>query len=297
MCQVDLIEYCGLKNCIRVSNGEIELIAITEIGPRIIRYGFVGGENELLELSDQINMPTEDEWQIFGGHRLWHSPEFDGRTNIPDYQKSDFELIEDGFVISQPTEKNAFMKKTMTFTMNPDGSINALHTIQNEGLWPVDLALWALTVMAPGGTAVFKNPCRDTGFLSNRTLSLWPYTKMNDSRVTWGDKYICLRQDPSAESNFKFGFPNEAGFAAYFNHGNMFIKKHVHLPSELYPDSNCSFETYTNPLILEMETLSPLITLQPGESEDHFERWELYKGIQFTNDETELDNVFLGVEL
>ena len=38
-------EYAGWKNCVRLSNGEIELVVTTDVGPRVIRLGFVGGQN------------------------------------------------------------------------------------------------------------------------------------------------------------------------------------------------------------------------------------------------------------
>ena len=33
------------ENCYRITNGEVELIAVADIGPRILRFGFVGGDN------------------------------------------------------------------------------------------------------------------------------------------------------------------------------------------------------------------------------------------------------------
>jgi hypothetical protein len=42
---IETVEYGGWPNCIRLSNGEIELVATTDVGPRIIRLGFVGGQN------------------------------------------------------------------------------------------------------------------------------------------------------------------------------------------------------------------------------------------------------------
>ncbi|MGB9809934.1 MAG: hypothetical protein ACPLSA_07860, partial [Caldanaerobacter sp.] len=46
-----------------------------------------------------------------------------------------------------------------------------------------------------------------------------------------------------------------------------------------YPDFGVSFETYTNDWMLEIETLSPLTKLKPGETVEHVEEWELYEGV------------------
>ena len=52
--KVDKIEYKGWKNCYRVTNGEIELIVTGDVGPRVIRFGFVGGQNLFKEFPDEL---------------------------------------------------------------------------------------------------------------------------------------------------------------------------------------------------------------------------------------------------
>ena len=52
--KVDKIEYQGWKNCYRVTNGEIELIVTGDVGPRVIRFGFVGGQNLFKEFPDEL---------------------------------------------------------------------------------------------------------------------------------------------------------------------------------------------------------------------------------------------------
>ncbi|MEI6376491.1 MAG: hypothetical protein WCO97_04790, partial [bacterium] len=42
-----------------------------------------------------------------------------------------------------------------------------------------------------------------------------------------------------------------------------------------YPYCCCNFETFTNSDMLEIESLGPLATLQPGESTSHPETWHL----------------------
>ena len=41
--QIEKREWGGWPNCYRISNGEIELIVTADIGPRVMRCGFVGG--------------------------------------------------------------------------------------------------------------------------------------------------------------------------------------------------------------------------------------------------------------
>ena len=45
MLQISEIEYAPFGRCVRISNEKIELYVTLNFGPRIIRAGFVGGEN------------------------------------------------------------------------------------------------------------------------------------------------------------------------------------------------------------------------------------------------------------
>src|SRR5664279_5701904 len=81
---IETVDFGGWPNCIRLSNGEIELIATTDVGPRIIRLGFVGGQNLFHNYPSTLGRIGDREWNNYGGHRLWHAPEVFPRTYAPD---------------------------------------------------------------------------------------------------------------------------------------------------------------------------------------------------------------------
>ena len=82
--KVERREYGGWKDCLFLSNGEAELAVTTAVGPRIIRYGLIGGENELGEIAKDRGRAGGERWRMYGGHRLWHAPEDAFRTYRPD---------------------------------------------------------------------------------------------------------------------------------------------------------------------------------------------------------------------
>lgn len=59
--RVKKAEYKGWKNCIEISNGIIDMIVTTDVGPRIIRFGFVGKENEFVEFPEHVGKTGGDE--------------------------------------------------------------------------------------------------------------------------------------------------------------------------------------------------------------------------------------------
>ena len=75
--------------------------------------------------------------------------------------------------------------------------------------------------------------------------------------------------------------------------GELFVKRsQAEGAVHSYSDFGCSFETFTNADFLELETLGPLMHLQPGESVTHTELWNAHKNIHLTQwDEDELDRV------
>jgi hypothetical protein len=120
-------------------------------------------------------------------------------------------------------------------------------------------------------------------------LTLWAYSDMADPRWTWGTKYIMLRQDPAATMPQKIGAMAPDGWIAYANHGNLFIKKFTYVPGARYPDFGCSVETFTNADMLEVETVAPLVNLQPGAAVEHVEDWFLFRGVPIPQNDADVD--------
>ena len=74
------VEFMGWKNCIEISSGKLKLIVATEIGPRIVGAFFDGSDNLFHIFPETAGQIGGDEWNNYGGHRLWHSPEDKIRT-------------------------------------------------------------------------------------------------------------------------------------------------------------------------------------------------------------------------
>lgn len=285
-----------------LSNGTVEVIATLDIGPRIIRYGMVGGPNLFFEDHEQHVVNSGEAfdrlgggaWHLYGGHRLWASPEEHPRTYYPDNEKVHWKECENGINLTPEPEKWTQLQKEIQIRLEENGTgVAVTHRVTNCGPWPIEFAPWALSVMAPGGVEVVPQTSRDTGLLGNRILALWPYSRMNDQRVHWGDKYITLHQNPEIQQAFKFGSTNEDGWAAYFNFDQLFLKFYKHNPEGAYPDFGVSFETYTNNYFLEMETLGELKRTAPGETVVHEERWLLAGNVRLDKgyDEEEISKI------
>jgi hypothetical protein len=224
---IETVDFGGWPNCIRLSNGEIELIATTDVGLRIIRFGFIGGQNLFHVYPATLGRTGDPDWQPYGGHRLWHAPEVSPRTYTPDNVPVDHEW--DGATLTlRSFDVPNGIEREMRLTMSPTAPlVSVVHRLANRSPWPIELAVWGVSVMAPGGRGIFPLDdfvSHDETLLPARPLVLWPYTDMTDPRWTWGSRYVQLRQDQSATRSQKIGMLNPKGWAAYLVGGEAFIK-------------------------------------------------------------------------
>jgi hypothetical protein len=285
--------YRGWPNCYRLSNGLIDLIVTTDVGPRIIRFGFEDEENEFKEYEDTAGKVGGDEWRIYGGHRLWHAPEERPRTYCPDNSPVTLEEHGDFVRLIQPTEPPTGIQKEIDLCLSPTAAhVEVIHRLRNTNLWSVELAPWALSVMAEGGTAIIPLPPRRShreSLLPATTIALWAYTDMTDPRWHWGPKYVMLSQDSNRDSPQKAGVMVTDGWAAYARAGHLFVKRFSYVEGAPYPDLGCSVEAFTNADMLELETLGPLAHLPPSGAVEHIERWHLFRKVPTPRNDADVD--------
>jgi hypothetical protein len=289
-------------NSYRVSNGEVELMVTEDIGPRIMRFGFVGGQNLFKEFEQGLGTSGEPKWLPRGGHRLWAAPEDPVKTYAPDNGPVTIEIAGDALIATEPVEEITGLEKRITVKMSAAGAVEVIHRLRNASGASLELAPWALTMMAPGGTGIHGFPPRGThpkDLNPTNPLVMSAYTDLSDPRWRFSKKYVMLRQDPNAASPQKLGSWNRNTFGAYLLGSDLFIKRYQALGApRAYPDLGCSFETFTNAAMLELETLGPMTVLEPGASVEHVERWSLHRNVKMEAwTEEELDRVLLPVVL
>lgn len=297
--KIEKTNYQGWPNSYRMTNGEIELVITSDIGPRIMRLGFVGGQNFFWEQPDALGKSGEPAWVGRGGHRVWVGPEDPKYTYPPDNGPVKVEVVRgDVLLATQPVEKETGVEKQIEVGMSPNGAeILVIHRLTNKGIMPLEFASWALSMMAPGGVGITGFPPRGTHeeFLApTNPLVMWAYTDLSDPRWKYSTRYISLRQDRNATSPQKIGHFNPKTWAAYALNGELFIKRYDARPSMTYPDFGTSFQMFTNGSMLELETMGPLMKVAPGVTIQHVEHWSLHKNVKLTQfNDAEIDGLVL----
>lgn len=281
---VEKTSYKGWNNCYKVANGDVELIVTGDVGPRIIRFGFIGGQNLFKEYPEQLGKSGEEKFQLRGGDRVWKAPEDPVATWAPDNVPVEIRVTPNGLVARAPIEPLTGLQKEIEIALASSGTeVTVSHRITNHSLFPLEFAPWVLTMMAQGGVAVTGFPPRGhhpQNLEATNPLVMWAYTNLADPRWKFTRKYLTLRQDPNNNDAQKLGLFNVDTWAAYLLNGEAFVKRATADASKTYPDFGCSFETFTNNEFLEMETLGPLTNVLPGKTVEQVEHWALYRDVK-----------------
>lgn len=294
-------EYSTFGKCVCIDNGAMELYVTVDVGPRIIKLNLKGKENMMFndtELAIGNTKPCLEAmfgkgkaWKIYGGHRFWVSPEKLPETYYPDNDPVAYEINDNVFTFYAPKQIFTGWQETMIVTVDEnEAKAEVKHVLVNMSDRTQTGSIWGLNVTDKGGKAFVKQAAEETGLLSNRNLILWPYNVMTDKRFFMDDEFVGLAQDENAEKAFKIGTNNTPGVALCVNHGTAFRILWDYVHGSEYPDNGCSCEMYSCSNFLEVETLSPLYTLKPGESCEHIEKWELYP--ENSTDITDLKKYF-----
>jgi hypothetical protein len=266
-----------------LENQHVRLEYLAEAGPRIVRLSLAGSDRNLLVELPDVTLPTPSgPYSLRGGHRLWHGPEGMPRSYAPDDAGLQVTERPGGARLVQPTEHLTGIRKSIEIDLVSDRpAVKLRHQVRNDGLWPVELAPWAITMLPLGGLAILPQQTRALdapGLLPNRHLVVWPYASWRDPRLSLADDFHLIRAD-SASPACKVGYLNRPGWVAYLRDQVLLVKRFSPRPAEPHADYGCNSEVYCGDQFIEVETLGPLARLEPGQTAEHEETWELYAGV------------------
>ncbi len=260
-----------------IENDLLSLEYLMEAGPRIVRLIYKPANiNLLAEAPDAKLKSPHGEYSMHGGHRFWAAPESPEFTYIPDDSGLMIEKENQTVRLMGAVEAATGLQKMIDVSLVENTArVELHHILTNRGVKPVTCALWTLTMLPAGGIATI--PLRgDPGsqFLPDRQISFWPYTKFDDPRLNLMEDE--LQVEASFEPQiFKVGARCPRGWITYMKQGITFKKKFPFAGEAHYPDMGCNAEIYTDGVNIELESLSGLVHLPPGETIHQREIWEI----------------------
>jgi hypothetical protein len=282
--RMEEVKYINWENCVRLTNGTIDLIIPRNFGIRILHFSLSKDQNRFVVFPHGSDA-DHGLWRLFGGHRFWTAPE-SHLSKTPDNNPVQIEEVENGVKVKQTTDVESRLQKNLDVIFHPDRpQVTIRHYVQNNGSRDHKLAPWGITALIPGGLGILplpRPPSERDVLTAHTRIALWPYSNLGLGQVSFDDQFVLLRS-PTQQPQ-KIGLPCEDGWCAYLHAGQLFIKIFHHDPEANYPDQGSSAEIYCDHQLIELETLGPLVDCPRGTVVEHIETWMLCDDVPVVHD-------------
>ncbi len=302
--KIEIINYKGWDDAYKLSNETVEVVVVPAIG-RIMYYGFMKGENILwnspvflgksLPAGKPMIKNGEIIWANFGGDKVWPIPEnevkdINGYRWPPDHwfdgSAHEVDTIENGIKITSPVSEYCGARCIREIILNQTGpevtinqTIEKVKQARRPSVEPINFTIWNVSQIRPPLMTLFNlNP---NSIHPDRCVMMKSNTINNFFVV--GDIGVLI---PDEKREQKAGADSDFWLAAIV--GDVVFGEFFHLqPDTDYPDNGLSAEVYTEPAYTELEILSPLNSLNIGESMHFSIIWRLNK--LSTDNKTDVD--------
>lgn len=254
--------------------GPYRMAAATTFGPRLIGLRCAGSPELLARLPDDLGIERPDSrpFRFRGGHRLWAGPEVPATTYAPDDEPCEVTRESGRVTITGPPDEAGFAKQ---ISVTWDGDLLQVdHLLGNRGPAARRVAPWAVTQFPLGGTALLPlgAGAPADSYQADRRVIVWPYTSLQDDRIGWKRGAVALAARPGPR--IKLGSGPRTRRLGYHRAGWLFVKE---IPdaddARPYADLGAVGQVFSGEYFCELESLGPLVDLEPGASVAHRESW------------------------
>ncbi|CCW35113.1 Domain of unknown function (DUF4380) [Chthonomonas calidirosea] len=272
------ITYAGWQNAYQLSNGDVELVVVPQIG-RIMRYGPVGGPNMLWNNPTMLGKTASleaaaKEWPNFGGDKLWPAPQSVWNWPPDPYLDSAPQTVRvlpnhHLLVIGQASPQSG-IRFEREIALAPKGDeVTLVNIMINTSSKPVKWAIWEI-FQANDPLRVYL-PTNISGHFAEG------YLKMSDALPPVDRIHGQLVLSRSHTMSYKVGSDAPDILLRALVSGYT-VSLTAKLLKGTYPDGGCTMEVYSNPdaaPYMEMELLAPIVELRPGEQTRFITQWHL----------------------
>lgn len=281
--QIKAIQYAG-HNALELTTDTSRMVAITDFGPRIAFLGEPDGENLLYWEPHTLH---RGDWFLHGGHRLWVTrPGADEceETYLPDNQPVTAKELADGIRLTAPIDPVNRTQRQITVTAQDNQHFRLDHRLTNTSDMLFSCGLWTLTCTKPAADTVYGVPLGDGSSWDAATIVAFRRWGGHGCESYADDQFQCTDDmfvlRPVGRENKRMIQSHSGIIAMSAPTRNLtFAKQATYAPDADYP-LNCNVAMYVGPdnFMVEMENMSPIRNIKPGQSIDHSEIWAIRKG-------------------
>ncbi|MCD6166329.1 DUF4380 domain-containing protein [bacterium] len=303
-CTVKETTFHGWKS-FSLENGLVKLDIVPAIGGRIMSYNL--GDYPFLyvkeaEFGKLYNVPeseTQRVWHNYGGYKTWPAPQsrwggppdplgsfLDGGRYTGRIVQQGEEVVEVEVVSPKDTligiqfTRSTLLRKGTTRVILKQKMTNVVNKAVTWSIWDVTQVRGKLREDLSGQKVTHNSGAWAYFPLNPKSIHPKGFIRL-DGKPNDSQWYPNIRAGIfGIQYQFhksKVGADVTDGWIAYVNQldNYVFVQRFTYFPEKEYPDGGCSAEIWTDPNFpyMETEVLSPLVTLQPGESYSFDVEW------------------------
>lgn len=244
----------------------------SDFGPRITSLRLGQGPEQFVSLGKEIALDYPGgTFEFRGGHRLWAAPEDPEVTYASDTHDCVISQGDEVVTVTAPQDDAGLVKE---ITVSAEGgSLVVQHRLTSFSESGMTAAPWAITQLPMGGTAIVPFQAEDTAPSANRYLVLWPYTSIEDRRVSLCDEAVEVRALDGPR--LKLGVGPSPGRLGYYKEGVAFIKEVEPAADREVPDFGAAGQVYIGQGFCELESVGGLTDLSSEGEAVLSERWSI----------------------
>ena len=243
---------------------------------RIMSYSLVGNENimwENDELLGKVESLEIGEWLNYGGYKLWPAPQ--SVWNWPpdkflDRGPCEVKIAgEDTLIMTGMKSEQSgirFIREIKIFKKS--SKIEIKQIMENTSDKEVEWGIWEVTQLQPKARIVVPFSKGNKHWDKDNAAE-------HDDWDIRDEEGIAYLMHETAKG--KVFFMTDKNWVAWELGGIVYIKQFVPIIDKPYPDGEANVEIFTSDEYPEVEVISPLIKLKPGEKYSYNETWYLYE--------------------
>lgn len=261
--------------CVQVHTTTATALVSLEFGPRIVALTRPSSTTNLLWEEDAAAPAMAGNTRLRAGHRVWTAPET-ADTWVDDEVAC---VVDDEGWIAGPVDGRGLGR---ALRVRADGDALVVeHRLHNATSSTHTAAAWGITMFPAGAQVEVHLPPHQPwpeAVQASTSLALWPYTRLNDPRLVWGERCVTVRHAPAGPSLKVGGWLPSPRLTVVVEADNQRVvveKTWQATANAPHADFGCNWEVYADAGVIEAESLTPLVALAPGDTLHHEERWRL----------------------
>lgn len=287
MARIRDVEHEGLA-AIEIVHAGARMVVVHEVGPRIAAFGPTSGEDLLFW--DRAGEHRRGDWSLRGGHRVWVTrPGADEseETYAADDRPCRVRRGAASIAVVAPPDAARLQKAIVVRTVAGGFVVESRVTNASDMIWSG--GVWALTCSRPRRRTTYGVPL-------GGGPSSWDVFSLVVPRA-WGGGHTSRADDPQIaftrecmvvrprgnETKRMIQAPRGTVGMTDPDLGLTFLKVAPYDPAGAYPlHTNVALYVGPRNFMVEMETMSAMRTLAPGETLTHVERWSIVPPIDWS---------------